>query len=172
MYFIAVCKLYNLRILFLLSSMKMDHVSFIITNKINISWQYINWMIHCHIILSDMSLTFKIGYFMTMFFFLKINNVHVSLQSWDIFIFLFYLPMSLYSMSELPSNSSKFNPAFWVLKRCHFSISQERFTTMLVHILLVIRMTILTSLIHATPLWQGCFHSSYVYVSPWNRNIK
>lgn len=106
------------------------------------------------------------------FFFLKINNVHVSLQSWDIFIFLFYLPMSLYSISELPSNSSKFNPAFWVLKRCHFSISQERFTTMLVHILLVIRMTILTSLIHATPLWQGCFHSSNVYVSPWNRNIK
>lgn len=105
-------------------------------------------------------------------FFLKINNVHVSLQSWDIFIFLFYLPMSLYSISELPSNSSKFNPAFWVLKRCHFSISQERFTTMLVHILLVIRMTILTSLIHATPLWQGCFHSSNVYVSPWNRNIK
>lgn len=89
-------------------------------------------------------------------FFLKINDVHVSLQSWDIFIFLFYLPMSLYSISELPSNSSKFNPAFWVLKRCHFSISQERFTTMLVHILLVIRMTILTSLIHATPLWQGC----------------
>lgn len=105
-------------------------------------------------------------------FFFKINNVHVSLQSWDIFIFLFYLPMSLYSISELPSNSSKFNPAFWVLKRCHFSISQERFTTMLVHILLVIRMTILTSLIHATPLWQGCFHSSNVYVSPWNRNIK
>lgn len=107
-----------------------------------------------------------------LWFFLKINNVHVSLQSWDIFIFLFYLPMSLYSISELPSNSSKFNPAFWVLKRCHFSISQERFTTMLVHILLVIRMTILTSLIHATPLWQGCFHSSNVYVSPWNRNIK
>lgn len=157
MYFIAICKLYNLRILFLLSSMKMDHVSFIITNKINI--------------LSDMSLTFKIGYLMTMVF-LKINNVHVSLQSWDIFIFLFYLPMSLYSISELPSNSSKFNPAFWVLKRCHFSISQEKFTTMLVHILLVIRMTILTSLIHATPLWQGCFHSSNVYVSPWNRNIK
>lgn len=105
-------------------------------------------------------------------FFFKINNVHVSLQSWDTFIFLFYLPMSLYSISELPSNSSKFNPVFWVLKRCHFSISQERFTTMLVHILLVIRMTILTSLIHATPLWQGCFHSSNVYVSPWNRNIK
>lgn len=72
MYFIAICKLYNLRILFLLSSMKMDHVSFIITNKINIVWQYINWMIHCHIILSDMSLTFKIGYFMTMFFFKKL----------------------------------------------------------------------------------------------------
>lgn len=91
----------------------------------------------------------------------------MSLQSWDTFIFLFYLPMSLYSISELPSNSSKFNPAFWVLKRCHFSISQERFTTMLVHILLVIRMTILTSLMRhhydrvvSTHLMCTCLHGT------------
>ncbi len=69
MYFIAICKLCNLKVFFLLSSMKMDHVSFIITNKINLVCQYINWMIHCLIILSGMSFTFKIGYFMTKYFF-------------------------------------------------------------------------------------------------------
>ena len=102
-------------------------------------------------------------------FFLKINNVHVSLQSWDIFIFLFYLPMSLYSISELPSNSSKLRIAISVFKRCHFSISQDRFTTMLVHILLVIRMTILTSSIHATPLWQPWVVSTHLMCTCFHR---